>query len=249
VRLTVLGACGAYPAAGSACSGFLVEHDGFRLLLDAGYATMPRLLSYLDAAEVDAALITHGHPDHCADLNPLLRARALTDVPPPALPVYAPRGALDAVLALDRPQMLDGSYDVRAVVSGEGFTVGPFTVDALALPHFVPNLGYRLTAGGATLAYTGDTGPSPEIARLARGADVLLAEATYVDAVVDTDARFLSSARQAGAHAAAAAAGRLLLTHLWPGTDEEAAVAGAMASFRGPTEAATSGLVITFPLP
>jgi ribonuclease BN (tRNA processing enzyme) len=247
VRLTVLGACGAYPAAGSACSGFLVEHDGFRLLLDAGYATMPRLLSYVDSADVDAALITHGHPDHCADLNPLLRARALAGVPPPALPLYAPAGALDAVLALDRPRMLAGSYDVRAVDAGARLVVGPFTVDATALPHFIPNLGYRLTAGGAALAYTGDSGPSPEIARLARGADVLVAEATYVDAVVDTDARFLSSARQAGGYAAAAAAGRLLLTHLWPGTDEEAAVAAAAATFPGPTEAATPGLVITLP--
>src|SRR5215212_7575113 len=37
-RLTVVGGCGAWPAAGQACSGYLVEHDGFRLLIDPGYA-------------------------------------------------------------------------------------------------------------------------------------------------------------------------------------------------------------------
>lgn len=77
MRLALLGGSGAWPAAGGACSGYLVEHDGFRLLVDPGYATVPRLLTLLPAAEVDAVLVTHGHPDHCADLNPLLRARKL----------------------------------------------------------------------------------------------------------------------------------------------------------------------------
>jgi ribonuclease BN (tRNA processing enzyme) len=70
VRLTVLGGCGAWPSADQACSGYLVEHDGFRLLIDPGYAILPRLLQGLDADEVDAVLVSHGHPDHCADLMP-----------------------------------------------------------------------------------------------------------------------------------------------------------------------------------
>jgi ribonuclease BN (tRNA processing enzyme) len=103
MQLSVLGGCGAWPDAGQACSGFLVEQDGFAVLVDAGYAVVPRLLSLLPAGRLDAVLISHGHPDHCADLNPLLRARALGGEPLPPLPVYAPAGALDAVLALDRP--------------------------------------------------------------------------------------------------------------------------------------------------
>ena len=68
MRLTVLGGCGAWPAAGQACSGYLLEQDGFRLLVDPGYAIVPRLLELIDAAEVDAVLVSHGHPDHRADL-------------------------------------------------------------------------------------------------------------------------------------------------------------------------------------
>ena len=105
MRLTVLGGCGAWPEPGQACSGFLLEHDGFRLLIDAGYATLPRLLQLVRPGLVDAVLISHGHPDHCADLNPLLRARVLGESGLPPLPLYAPAGALDKVLALDGPQI------------------------------------------------------------------------------------------------------------------------------------------------
>lgn len=125
MRLTVLGTCGAWPEAGQACSGYLVEHDGFRLLVDLGYATLPRLLRYTAAEQVDGVFISHGHPDHCADLSPLLRARALSDEPPPPLPVYAPPGALDAVLALDRPEALAEAYVLHEFAAGDRLDIGP----------------------------------------------------------------------------------------------------------------------------
>jgi ribonuclease BN (tRNA processing enzyme) len=241
MRMTVLGSCGAWPAAGRACSGYLVEDDGFRLLIDPGYATLPRLLQHADAADVDAVLVSHGHPDHCADLNPLLRARALAPEPAPRLPVHALPGALDRVLALDRPGMLDDSLALRAFTSGARFEVGPFTVDTWALPHFVPNAGLRLTSGGRVLAYTGDTGPCRELADLARDADLFLAEATYVDEVPAEDARYLSSARQAGEYATRAGAGRLMLTHLWPGTFAVRAEEAARGTYTGDVEVACEG--------
>ena len=157
MRLTVLGSCGAWPDAGRACSGYLVEHDGFRLLVDVGYAVVPRLLERVTAGQVDAVVISHGHPDHCADLNPLLRARVLGDDPLPPLPVYALPGALDAVLALDRPGMLTAGYVLHELADGSGLDLGPFALRARLLPHWVPNAGVRLAAGGRVLAYTGDT--------------------------------------------------------------------------------------------
>lgn len=245
MRLTVLGGCGAWPTAVRACSGYLVEHDGFRLLVDPGYATFPRLLDHIGPERVDAVLVSHGHPDHCADLNPLLRARALGEDPPPALPLHAPRGALDAVLALDKGSMLGAAYTLHAFRPGERFGVGPFTVDTLALPHFVPNAGLRLSAGGTVLAYTGDTGPSHEVARLARGADLFLSEATFPYEVPDPgDAPYLLTAHGAGQYAARAGAGRLLLTHLWPGTDEGVALGAAGKTYDGPVAVATTGLVV-----
>ena len=244
MRLTVLGGCGAWPAAGQACSGYLVEHDGFRLLVDLGYATVPRLLERTTAERIDAVFISHGHPDHCADLNPLLRARAFHDDPPPPLPVYALPGALDAVLALDRPGMLTDAYVLHEFTAGSALDVGPFRAETRLLPHWVPNAGVRLVADDQVLAYTGDTGASPDVAELARGADLLVAEATYVDEVPESSRRYLSTARLAGRHAADAGAGRLLLTHLWPGTDPAAARAAAADEYAGEIGVATANLVL-----
>src|SRR5215469_18130613 len=236
VRVIVLGGSGAWPAAGQACAGHLVEYDDFQLVVDLGYATLPRLLEWTAAERVDAALFSHGHPDHCADLHPLLRARVLRAERPGPLPVFTLPGALDFVLALDGPGAMDGACRLHDFAPGDGFEIGPFAVRTWALPHFVPSAGLRLTAGDRVLAYTGDTGPSDDIPDLARDADLLIAEASYPEVVPERSARFLSSARQAGADAARAGSRRLLLTHLMPGSDPEAALRAARESYSGPVD-------------
>ena len=246
MRLTTLGGCGAWPGARQACSGYLLEQDGFRLLVDPGYATLPRLLEYVDAVEVDAVLVSHEHPDHCADLNPLLRARVLRDEPAPPLPLQALPGALDAILALDRRMLAEQrhSYDVHAFADGGTLRIGPFTIDVRLLPHSVPNAGFRIAASGVVLAYTGDCGPGAGVVELARDADVLLAEATYVDDAGESGG-MLSSARDAAREATDADAARLVLTHLYPGTDPEEAIRAAREHYAGPIDVARPGLVIS----
>jgi ribonuclease BN (tRNA processing enzyme) len=244
VRLTILGGCGGRPTADLACSGYLVEHDGFRVLVDPGYATLTPLLRSAGAEGVDAVLVSHGHPDHCADLHGLLRARHLRDDPAPALTLHAPAGALDRVLALDRPGVIDDAYALFEFEPGATLSIGPFSVETVALPHFVPNAGLRIAAAGAVLAYTGDTGPSGDLVRLADGADVFLAEASYPQTAPPDVEAYLSSAVLAARTAASARVERLVLTHLMPETDVRAAEAAARTLFDGPISVARPGLVV-----
>src|SRR6476620_8630065 len=183
MRLTVLGGAGGYPPAGGACSGYLIEFAGYRLLVDPGYAIVPRLLSIVEPDAIDAVLVSHGHPDHVADINPLLRARLMRDDASARLPAYALPDALGPVLALDQIRALAGACEVHGFAAGEAFPVGPFAIESRPLPHSIPNAGLRISAGGVAIPYTGDAGPSDDLVDLAGGTDLLLAEATYVEAV------------------------------------------------------------------
>jgi ribonuclease BN (tRNA processing enzyme) len=244
VRLTVLGGAGGFPPAGGACSGYLIEHDGFRLLVDPGYAIVPRLLGIVPAKAIDAVLVSHGHPDHVADLNPLLRARLMGDDEAPRLPAYALPSALSPVLALDQITALKGAYDLHEFGAGEAFPIGPFAIQSRLLPHSIPNAGLRISAGGTTITYTGDAGPSDDLVELATGTDLLLAEATYVDSVPSGNATVLNSALEVGRQARRARASRLMLTHLMPGTDPEASRAAASRSFDDWIAVATPGTIV-----
>jgi ribonuclease BN (tRNA processing enzyme) len=242
VKLTVLGSCAAWPEPGRACSGYLVEHDGFRLVVDLGFATLPRLLRHCPGGAVDAVVITHRHSDHCVDLNGLLRVRHHGERELPRIPLLCPPDVAELVDTLEPRPRLAELFEVHELPGSH--RVGPFRVDGVALPHHVPNAGIRLTAAGHMLAYTGDTGPDPRLAELGAGADLYVMEATLQDEPDPGEARHLLTAREAGRFAAAAGARRLLLTHFWPGSDRGVSLRQAAAEFGGEVLAAEEDLVV-----
>jgi ribonuclease BN (tRNA processing enzyme) len=221
----------------------MVEADGFSLLIDPGYG-VATALSANEERRFDAVLVSHAHPDHCADLNPILRKHVWADPPLPPLPVYSLPGALDAVLALDRPTLLVGSYELHRLEPAEELSVGPFQIQTALLPHPRPNLGLRISLGSRSMVYTGDCGPSEELVKLATRADVLLAEASYAKVVPEEIVGMLSSARDVGREAAAARVHRLVLTHLIPTTSEADALEAAAQYFDGPIAVARPGSVV-----
>lgn len=94
------------------------------------------------------------------------------------------------------------------------------------------------------VAYATDTGPHDALVELGRDADLYVVEATDRPGETECAERNLLTAAEAGSWAQQAGARRLLLTHLWPGTDSAASAARARQAFTGPVVVATQGLTI-----
>jgi len=96
VRLTVIGCSGSFPGPDSPASSYLVEHEGFRLLVDLGSGALGALQRYASLYEIDAVCLSHLHPDHCLDMTGYWVARTYSpDAPTPRFPCTArpaPRG-------------------------------------------------------------------------------------------------------------------------------------------------------------
>lgn len=247
-QFTVLGSSGAWPEKGRACSGYLMESAGTRVVFDLGFGTLPRLLERCPAQNVNAVFVTHAHADHCVDLYGLYRARALPKPPFPPLSIYALPEVMDRVGALDGPEgpnRLRRESDFHPIGADQMVEIGPFRVRTVALPHFVPNLGFRVEVEGFVIAYTGDTGPTTRIAELARGAHLFVCEATYQGAPREGPDRFLLTAAEAGRYAREAGTARLMLTHFWPGDERAISRSEAAREFGGEVLLAEEGLSLS----
>lgn len=239
MRLTILGCSGGVPGPDSPASGYLLESGDTRITLDLGNGTVGSLQRYTDPCTLDAVLLSHLHPDHCADIAGLT---VLRKYHPKAsqggsrMPLFAPpEGAerLAALYAASPSELADTDlselYDFRPPPV-DPVRIGPFEVRAVPMNHVVPSWGFRVSAEGRTLAYTGDTGPCDELVELARDADVLLSEASWTDSD-DAPPNVHLSGRQAAEVARDAGVGRLLLTHLLAWSDRAPVLAEARERF------------------
>ena len=248
-RVVVLGSSGAWPEPDGACSGFVIEHAGYRVVLDLGYGTLPGLLSHLggvNADGIDAVVVSHHHPDHCIDVHGLFHARWFGRRGEPPIPLYAPRGVLDVILGLEADDDRDDVFEMFDwhELPAEPYDLGPFRLDSWALPHYVPNAGVRLAADDLVVAYTGDTGPSPALVELARDADLLIAQASEpTKSSTGSGSNYLAADEAAGV-AATANVKRLLLSHFRPGTQRAPYAAAAREHFTGEILIAEKGLVL-----
>ncbi|MEO8423778.1 MAG: MBL fold metallo-hydrolase [Actinomycetota bacterium] len=249
MELTVLGSSGTWPGPGRATCGYLVSHEGAHLWLDAGAGTFSRLQQWIRVDEMTAILISHGHPDHFSDMLMCFYARRYGGLGDPGLPVYSPPDFTDKaalLVAEEGMKVLLEDFAFTTVHDGDEFTIGPFAVKAFEMIHVgVQAFGYRIEAGGVTLAYSGDAGPASNLTELAHDADLFLCEATYQES--NAMYPFHLSARQAGEHAAKAGAKRLMLTHIVPTLDPAVSVAEASQVFDGPVSAADEGSVVEIP--
>jgi ribonuclease BN (tRNA processing enzyme) len=250
MKVTVVGCSGSFPGPDSAASCYLVETPDaagrtWRILLDLGSGALGPLQRYTSLYDVDAVLLSHLHPDHCLDLTGLYVAlKYRPGGAAPAVAVYGPTGT-ERRLAKAYDGLPDtgmsAELDVREWTAGQPVAIGPFTVTPHAVEHPIEAYVIRVESGGAVLAYTGDTDATPNLTPLCRDADLVLADSAFVEGRDRIRGVHLTARRAGQAATDAGGVRRLVLTHMPPWNDRDAARREAEQTWSGALEVTVPG--------
>ena len=254
-------------------------------VIDCGYGAAAQMAKYkIPLKSIAAIFITHRHPDHDLDLGALLfmmwlQGRRET------ISIYGPSSiaeSVDHLLKASAPDLAFFAKDLAmppmppvevheiaaagAVMQDSNVRVASALVDH---PPVVPALAYRFDLPDRSIVFSGDTAPTDAVARLAKGADILVHEASDTDAILaairsrsdgaspegfdpqrfrDHIEKTHSSAEEAGRIAAAAGVKTLVLNHLGPSSSlavpDEVWRQKAASRFQGGIVVGHDGLVL-----
>ncbi|MDQ5820958.1 MAG: MBL fold metallo-hydrolase [Actinomycetota bacterium] len=218
MKLTVAGCSPAWPNPGGAQSGYLVEGESGRLLLDCGPGVLPQLRVREGWPRLDAIAISHFHLDHWGDLVPWtwgLMFGPAHELEPPEL--WLPPGGTEQLRTFGRSfgteKMFEITFPIREYAEAVAFGAASLEVMPVRVPHYgLQCFGFRVTGAGATVAYSADSGPADALTDLARDADLFICEATLAESR-EEGARGHLSLEEAAAAFEASGARRLLVTH------------------------------------
>jgi ribonuclease BN (tRNA processing enzyme) len=224
MELTVLGRYSPYPAPGGAMNGYLVEHGGTRILVDCGNGVAARLLGRLEITQVTAVVLSHLHEDHIADAHCLRFAQldaqqsGRTEA---KLHMYAPAEPAQKHLWLEGGEQW---LDLQTYDPAEPLVIGDLEIRFTKTNHPIPCYAMRIKpvgAEGPVLFYTADTGECAELVEAARGADLLLIEASLTEEYCSKRIFGHLTAAEAAAFARDAGVKMCLFTHIYPGLNPD----------------------------
>ena len=240
MRVTVLGSSASFAPSGKACSGYLVEGGGAKVVFDLGNGALANLTRVMDPLELDAVFVSHAHPDHFVDVYALQALlRYAPSGPAPAKPLYVPHGLFERlkVLLSGRGAVeLEEAFEVTTLSHGRTITIGELEITPLLVEHTEPTFGFRVREDSAVFAYTADSAAGEWLGPLMAEASLVIAEATLPQQYAGAAPHLTAS--EAGQAAKEARARDLVLTHLWPSNDRAETAAQASEAFGAPVRLA-----------
>ena len=212
-KLVILGTGGG-PVAGRArkMTSHVMLSNGAAYVLDCGLGVTDSFAQTgIPFSALRSIFITHHHADHNVEYGPLLVVGWIQSMPlsvrafgPPPLQamtrdfLHAYKTTID-FWAEDYKMNPLGMIEVGEV-SGAGAVMQDENVKVSAIlvehPPVKPALGYRFDFHDRSIAFSGDTAPREEVARMAKGADVLVHEAMYAPAVESYARAMIAAGRQ-----------------------------------------------------
>ena len=239
LSLTVLGCSGSFAAAGQACSGYLVQSADTTIWVDCGPGTLGNLQNHVALSEVDAIVVSHHHPDHCAELPVVYNAyKYFTEVA--RVRVIATED-VKRVTDVFQPDGDSGDlFSWEIVHDGTTTHVGDIEIKFSRTDHPVETLAMRLKSENNSIVYTSDTGPGWSMSELGAEPDIVIGEGPLLDANAHVSIPHISCSHLAN-EANNVRAKHLVVTHVPPGSDPAQHLDEAAAVFDGKVELAVTG--------
>ena len=207
IKVVVIGESGGTPLAGGATSCYLVEADGYPVLLDIGSGALSLLQKIHSFDSIDDIIISHFHSDHVADAGVAIYSRLI------AMQLGRHVHPL-RFHAMEKRELEIAPYS-SAVIIDEGITekIGPFSVSYIRTVHPVPCLAVKLSYEGKSVVYTADGAFSGKIAEFSSSSDILIAECSFYPGMRSPESGHMD-VNDAVRLAAAASPGKLVVSHL-----------------------------------
>lgn len=215
MKVTFLGSGGSSVSAKRACPSIVVDGE---TVFDLGPGSVRNLRnSEINPDNLSTVFISHFHTDHISDLIPFLWTIQIDGRRNP-LQVYGPPGFRRTVQSLLECTCTPSDFFKFQLTFSE-LDFGQKTANVRTCPtvHSIPTMAFRIESDEKAFCYSADTTFSPSVVELARDADLLVHEATFLeDQVAIAQLTKHSTARMAGQAAKKANAKRLALFHIPP---------------------------------
>ena len=217
MKLIVLGSGTCVPSLKRSAPAYYLEAEGRQILVDCGSGTLLQLerigKSYKD---IDAVFITHTHPDHIADIMPLIHALLAT-------PLFTREKDLFLIgskgfkkfyekciaSVMGKPK----TFSIQIIEIEDKMDYPPFQILAAKTVHSENSMAFRFEYRGKSLVITGDADYDQDIIELSNNADLLIADCSFTESM---KGQGHMTPKECGLVAKKAGARKLLLSHFYP---------------------------------
>ena len=190
MKVTILGSGTFIPELNRNSSGYLIEDNEKKIILDFGRGVIDSLLKLkIELLDLDKIFISHMHADHASELasfiHLILSAPDKEKLKEKCV-IYGPGGIKEDIgkllesFHMDRQKNLK-RIETKEISSKEIINLGELKIEPFKTNHgegIMNCYGYVIRNKDKKICYSGDSGPSEELEKACEDSDLAIIEAT-----------------------------------------------------------------------